>query len=132
MAMMEWSNALKVGHSAIDRDHQRLVALINELSEAMEAGRGKDVCGGVLEELISYTKSHFAMEEQLMSVHQYPATAEHREEHARLIQDVVKFQDEFKADTSILSVSLLHFLMKWLTSHILVSDKALASAVSKS
>jgi len=130
MAMMEWKDALKVGHGAIDRDHQRLVGLINELGDAMSAGKGKDVCGNVLDELIGYTKTHFAMEEQLMAVHHYAATSGHKAEHAKLVQDVVAFQDEFKAGTSILSVALLHFLMEWLTHHILESDKALAQAIA--
>lgn len=132
MAMMEWNDALKVGHSAIDREHQKLVALINALGDAMEEGKGKDVCGGVLDELISYTKTHFAMEEQLMSMHNYVATSQHKAEHAKLIQDVVAFQSEFKAGTSIISVSLLNFLMKWLSHHILKSDKALAQAIPHS
>lgn len=129
MAMMEWSDALKVGHSAIDRDHQKLVGLINELSDAMEDGKGRDVCGRVLDELISYTKTHFAMEEQLMSAHHYAATSQHRAEHAKLVREVVAFQADFKAGTTILSVALLHFLMEWLTHHILASDKALAQAI---
>lgn len=130
MPMMEWNDALRLGHSAIDRDHQKLVALLNDLSDAMEEGHGMDVCGSVLAQLIAYTKTHFAMEEQLMSAHHYPAESAHREEHARLVQEVVAFQAEFEAKTSILSVSLLHFLRKWLTHHILESDKALARALA--
>ena len=129
MAMMEWNDALKVGHSLIDSDHKKLIGLINELGDAMSTGKGKDVCGNVLNELISYTKTHFAMEEQLMSAHHYPAASEHRAEHARLVQDVVDFKGKFDAGTATLSVSLLHFLMKWLTHHILESDKALAQGI---
>lgn len=129
MAMMEWNDKLKVGHSLIDRDHLKLVGLINELGDAMSAGKGKDVCGKVLDELISYTKTHFAMEEQLMSVHRYAGNAAHKAEHAKLVQDVVDFQGKYAAGTVTLSVSLLHFLMEWLTHHILESDKALTQGI---
>ena len=112
MAMMEWNDTLKVGHSLIDRDHKKLIGLINELGEAMSAGKGRDVCAKVLNELISYTKTHFAMEEQLMSAHHYAAASEHRAEHARLVHEVVDFQGKFEAGTTALSVSLLHFLME--------------------
>jgi len=129
MAMMEWNEKLKVGHSLIDRDHQRLVELINALGDAMSSGKGRDVCGNVLNDLINYTKTHFAMEENLMSANHFPSAAAHKAEHAKLIQDVLTFQKKYSAGSETLSVSLLHFLMEWLTHHILVSDKALARGI---
>jgi len=129
MTMMEWNEALKVGHSSIDRDHQKLVGLINTLGDAMSTGQGRGVCGAVLDELISYTKTHFAMEEQLMSRHHYASASEHKAEHDRLVREVVEFKDKYDAGTAALSVSLLHFLMEWLTHHILESDKALAKGI---
>ena len=129
MTMMEWNDKLKVGHSVIDKDHQRLVALINKLSDAMSAGQGKDVCGNVLDELIAYTQTHFATEERLMAVHRYADEPRHRAEHAKLIQEVIDFRNKFAAGTATLSVSLLRFLMDWLTYHILESDKALAKGI---
>jgi hemerythrin len=129
MATMEWSDALKVGHSVIDRDHQKLVGLINKLGDAMSAGHGRDVCGEVLNELISYTQTHFATEERLMSAHHYADESRHRAEHARLVQEVLDFKGKFEVGTATLSVSLLHFLMEWLTHHILESDKALAQGI---
>ena len=130
MAMMEWNDSLKVGHPQIDRDHQRLVGLINALGKAMSEGQGQDVCGHILAELISYTKTHFAMEERLMSRHRYADAAAHHAEHARLIREVEAFQQKFLDGTAVLSVSLLHFLMDWLGHHILKSDKALAAGIS--
>jgi len=129
MTMMEWNDALKVGHSVIDRDHQKLIRLINDLGDAMSAGQGKEVCGNVLDELISYTQTHFANEERLMSVHHYADTPRHKAEHAKLVKDVLAFKAKFEAGTATLSVSLLHFLMDWLTHHILESDKALAQGI---
>ncbi len=129
MAMMEWNDSLKVGHGLIDRDHQRLVALINQLGEAMSAGQGKDACSAVLDELIDYTKTHFASEERLMAAHGYGDAAAHRAEHASLIEDVEDFRIKYHAGMATLSVFLLRFLMEWLTYHILQSDKKLAHAL---
>lgn len=128
-AMMEWSDALKVGHSVIDRDHQRLVALINKLGDAMSAGQGRDACGSVLDELINYTQTHFANEERLMALHRYGDESRHKAEHVKLVQEVRDFKARYDAGTATLSVSLLHFLMEWLTRHILESDKALAKGI---
>lgn len=131
MAMMEWNEKLRLGHSAIDNDHQKLVGLINALGDAMSTGQGSDVCGSVLNELIDYTRTHFATEERLMSLHHYatPAAALHKAEHVKLVQDVVDFQNKFNVGTAAISVSLLHFLMEWLTQHILESDRALTKAI---
>jgi hemerythrin-like metal-binding protein len=129
MVMMEWNNALRVGHSVIDRDHQRLVGLINKLGGAMSAGHGRDFCERMLDELISYTQTHFATEEKLMSLHDYMDESRHRAEHARLVQDVLDFKDKCEAGSATLSVALLHFLMEWLTHHILESDKALVQGI---
>ena len=131
MAMMEWNDALKLGHSAIDHDHRKLVGLINELGDAMSTGHGSSICGNVLAELVNYTRTHFAMEERLMALHHYPGASAHKAEHAKLIQEVVDFQYKFNAGTAAISVAVLHFLMDWLTHHILESDKALAKAIPK-
>ena len=127
--MMVWSEALQLNHSLIDQDHKKLVGLINDLGEAMSSGQGKEACGEVLKELISYTKTHFAMEERLMALHRYPALYTHRAEHARLVVEVMDFVRKYEAGTVALSVSLLHFLMEWLTDHILGSDKALVQGI---
>ena len=127
--MMEWGEALQLNHSLIDRDHKILVGLINDLGEAMSSGQGKEVCADVLKELVSYTKTHFAMEERLMLLHHYSAVSAHRAEHAQLVGEVMDFVQRYEAGTVALSVSLLHFLMEWLTDHILCSDKALAQEI---
>ncbi|MBI5921514.1 MAG: hemerythrin family protein [Betaproteobacteria bacterium] len=129
MSMMEWNDNLVLGHSRIDADHKRLVGLINQLSDAMAGGKGKNVCGHVLDELIAYTRTHFAMEEQLMATHRYARALDHKTEHAKLVEEVLDFKSKYDAGTVTLSVSLLRFLVEWLTHHILESDKDLAQAI---
>jgi len=92
-------------------------------------GKGKNVCGHVLDELIAYTRTHFAMEEQLMATHRYARALDHKTEHAKLVDEVLDFKSKYDAGTVTLSVSLLRFLVEWLTHHILESDKDLAQAI---
>lgn len=131
MTMMEWGDRLKVGHSRIDADHQKLVGLLNQLSDAMSTGKGRELCAGVLSELIDYTRTHFAMEEQLMATHGYAQAAAHKAEHTKLVAEVLDFKKRLDGGTVTLSVSLLHFLADWLSHHILESDKALARGIPK-
>ncbi len=131
MAMFAWDDKLKTNHTAIDNDHKKLVDLVNQLADAMQAGKGKDVCGKVLNELINYTKTHFAMEERLMTTHLYPKAAEHRAEHTKLLKEVADFKTKFDSGALTVTASLLGFLRDWLVNHICQSDKALAAALPK-
>ena len=56
MPLMNWTEKLSVGVAVIDDDHKKLVAMVNELYDAMQAGRGKDTLGRILDGLVQYTK----------------------------------------------------------------------------
>ena len=65
MPFAEWSDEFSVGVEKIDRDHKRLLALLNELHDALEAGERPEVTGKVLDGLVLYVGYHFAHEEAL-------------------------------------------------------------------
>lgn len=126
MALIDWSDRLSVNVGTIDADHKRLVAMANELYEAMRGGKGKDALGKILDGLISYTRTHFAREESYMSLHDYPKAADHRAEHAAFVKKVGEVKAKFDAgDGSVLSMQVLNFLAEWLAKHIQGSDRAL-------
>jgi hemerythrin-like metal-binding protein len=130
MPLLPWNAKLEVGHSQIDSDHKKLVELLNRLHDAMQAGQARDVCGRILDELIQYTRVHFATEERLMAQHGYAQAATHKAQHASLVQEVVQFKSRFDAGSIALSVSLFKFLKDWLSNHILQSDKTLVAALN--
>ena len=53
MALITWSSMFSVGVAEIDNQHKKLVELINQLNDAMHAGKGADVMGKVLSELVN-------------------------------------------------------------------------------
>lgn len=132
MDLMEWNDRFILGHDKIDRDHRKLVALVNQLSEAMLKREGKEICGKVIEDLAAYAKTHFSTEEQLMALHHYANTAEHKAEHANFVDQVAELKSRFDAGSITLSISLLGFLKEWLTKHILITDKALVAGIAAS
>lgn len=102
--------------------------MVNELYDAMKAGHGKEALGKVLDGLISYTKTHFGREEQLMAQYAYPDTAAHKREHVALTTKVLEIQTKFKAgNTAILSMEVMNFLREWLVKHIQASDAKLGA-----
>jgi hemerythrin-like metal-binding protein len=126
MDWIKWDHALELGHEAMDAEHRRLVALVNQLARGIVEDLGKEAHEALLDELFAHTFAHFGMEERLMAASSYPHTEEHRAEHARLIKDALDYRARFDAGDKP-SLSLLYFFDQWLTRHILSSDTELAS-----
>jgi hemerythrin len=122
MPLITWSEIMSVGVGRIDREHQKLIELINLLHSEMTAGKSNEIMGRVLDDLIAYTKGHFAMEEGLFRTHNYPQGAAHKQEHDALTKKVLDLQAEFKAGRSFIGAPTLNFLREWLTQHILKQD----------
>lgn len=126
MALMTWGPMLQIGFGDIDAQHRRLVELVNQLDDAMRAGKGRDVVGTVLSELVNYTVFHFSFEEKLMDQYGISSTAAHKAEHKKLMADVAAFKAKFDVGSASVTTELMSFLRSWLSNHILKTDRALA------
>jgi hemerythrin len=120
--MFEWNNNYSVAIPSVDVQHKNLFAIARELHAAMDAGQGKASLGRILDRLVQYTTVHFAHEERLLRMHNYPDFAAHKAEHDALVRQVLKFQEDFTAGRVAITVQLLHFLRDWLQGHIQGSD----------
>lgn len=123
MALITWSDSYSVKVKDFDQQHQKLVTLINDLHEAMKAGKAKNIMEMMLDELGSYTVYHFKSEEDQMKKHHYPEMDKHLEEHKGFVQKVQDFQAQFKAGKATLSLDISNFLRDWLINHINGTDK---------
>jgi hemerythrin len=124
MPLMTWTAKLSVGVGVLDEDHKRLVAMVNELYDSMQAGHGKETLGRILNDLVEYTKVHFAREEKFFAQTAYPASAAHKQEHDTLTQQVLDVQQKYSSGASAaLSIDVLRFLKSWLINHIQGSDQ---------
>ena len=126
MGIITWGNELSIGIDGIDRQHKKLVDLINAIHDAMKQGKAKDIMAKVLKELTDYTVQHFSAEEQFMVKHQYPGYEAHREEHQKLIRKVLAITKDFEAGKLSISMEIMSFLKDWLKDHICVTDKKYA------
>ena len=125
MPFMDWVDEFSVGVEEIDRDHKKLLELLNELHDAVQAGEGREVLGKVLEGLTLYVSYHFSREEVLFLRTDYPDYEKHRKQHLALANTVEEVYEDFHsgmADT--LPHQVLDFLKNWLNDHILRADKA--------
>jgi hemerythrin len=124
--MFEWNDRYSVGIGSIDAQHQALFRLAGELHTAMITGQGKTASGKILARLIQYTMSHFAHEERLLRLNDYPDLAAHKEQHDALTRRVREFQANFERGQAAITVQLLHFLKDWLAHHIEGADQQYA------
>jgi hemerythrin len=122
MTFMAWSDKLSVGIRAIDEEHKGLLSLINELYDAIGDQRGRQILGKALDELVNYTKVHFADEEELFRIAGYPQAAEHKRQHEYLTKQVLQIQERYNSGAPALTLEVMTLLKDWLFDHILVSD----------
>jgi hemerythrin len=131
MALLNWTTSYSVGVDLLDKQHQKLFALLNELHDAMTMGEGKKLAPAILKKLVQYTCEHFAAEEKLMSVAAYPQFARHKVEHEKLKQEVGKMLQDVEQGRAVVSVKLMQFLKNWLHHHILGCDKGYMQSMSR-
>lgn len=131
--LIVWTDELlSVGIPEVDKQHKRLVDLLNSLDRAIREHHGSDVACAVLNELAEYTRVHFGTEEALMNASGYPLFEPHRLMHEDLIRQVLDLQGKVASGETRISFELLHFLKNWLTQHILGSDKKFGAYFAKS
>jgi hemerythrin-like metal-binding protein len=131
MAFFLWNDDLSVGSTFIDNDHRRLIDLLNDLYNAVGEGRGPDLVGPVLNELVQYTQEHFKREEFVMRDMRYAEFSAHKREHENLTIKVLALRKRYADGETKLSVELLIFLYNWLFNHIMRVDKKLAQAIEE-
>ncbi len=124
---MEWEEGFSVNVDKFDEQHKKLINMINELHDGIVQGRAKALVGDILDQLIDYTEYHFAAEEDLMTLTEYPGKEDHIKEHWDLIYKVKDLKGDFESNERAMNVEVMAFLVKWLTTHISVTDKMYSS-----
>jgi len=111
-----WTEDLRVGVDAIDRDHQTIFALTNRMSHPEI---DHDEMARVVEQMIEYTSYHFRREEAIMESCRYPQLERHMRRHAGLEKYVRKLAREWEgSDDPEALLSLRSFLRNWWITHI--------------
>src|SRR5690606_6998764 len=127
MTYMKWTDDLATGIHVIDNQHQRIVDYINQLHQAIEHHSREELIP-ILEQLVEYTMSHFAFEEDLMEESGYPFVHAHKKVHRLFETRMADFQQRFELGEDI-SRQLLTLLRTWLVNHIKRDDGDYAESV---
>lgn len=123
MAIVEWKDEMSVKVDEIDKQHQVLIKMINDLHDAMKAGKQKEELSNIINEMVEYTDYHFSTEEKYFQKFEYPNIVQHKKEHRNFVKEVVDFKKKFDANQLFLSMKIMNFLKNWLITHIMDSDQ---------
>ncbi len=127
MDWIAWDDTLDTGHAGMDADHTQLAGLFDLLRDAVDSDKGNAACAKALDDIIRHAKTHFDLEQRLMTQHRYPKTEQHAAEHAMLIHQALDYRRRFNVDSAASRADLMRFPEVWLVFHILFSDKELAA-----
>lgn len=118
------------GIESIDEQHRKLFDIANRAYEVLQnefLSDKYDSIQNLLHELREYTKYHFNFEENYMESINYKRMFTQKIQHANFIDKIEKMElndlDE-NQDKAILDI--LDFLVEWLKTHILETDKLIA------
>lgn len=128
MSILTWNEHLLLGIDSIDRQHKKLVELLNRLDEVVAVGEAPEIIAETVSELVDYTIYHFQHEETLMEKSGFNAElfAKHQKEHQGFVQQIQAARAAVSDDPSVISRQLLDFLVNWVADHILGIDKQMA------
>jgi hemerythrin len=127
MAFYQWKPEFSVQVNKFDEQHKKLINLINQLHDAMKAGKAIEQLSSVLNELDLYTKQHFKEEEMMMERHGYPGLPIQKQAHALFIKKISEFKTDVTGSSVTATLNVMTFLRDWLTRHILDTDKKYGS-----
>ncbi|WP_442498225.1 bacteriohemerythrin [Methylobacter sp. sgz302048] len=125
MALIEKNGFLLIGHALIDDDHDEFITLLNQL-DAADNGEFP----ALFQQLLAHTEQHFDRENQLMEQSAFPAEAEHKGEHQRVLGEFKQFKKRVDKGLITFGRSLVRErLPQWLELHVRTMDSALAAHI---
>lgn len=131
MPLILWTESLSVKVKIFDEQHRGLMQHINELHDAVGAGKGTEVLDSLLDALVAYTKDHLALEEKYFVEFDYPDKERHSKEHQMFIRKVQEFKNQLRSGRKELILPVMKFLSDWLLHHIQETDMAYADFLNE-
>ena len=114
--MTELSSDFIVECEKLDKDHKRLVEMVDEITTKLDNGVTEN-CKKMVTDFINFTKAHFRREEKLLTKIGYPDVEKHRNHHNYLdkkMGHILEFTDSVatnKLARESLRKELIFFIM---------------------
>jgi hemerythrin len=124
MPLINWDDVkMSIHIDELDRQHRKMADMINELYEAIESKKNKELLAQLLIKLVHYTRHHFKTEERYFDKYEYPETAAHKIEHDQLRAKVASLDESYYSGGRMLTGEAMALLNEWISSHTAVTDR---------
>lgn len=124
MTLLEWKDDYRTGFGSIDFEHQNLISSINQIFADSDHDRERLLTG--LGEIHALIEAHFALEEKIMRDQQYSAYVAHKQDHERLLDEILDIMDAVEKNKGIDTAEILgERLSAWFGIHFSSLDKDL-------
>jgi hemerythrin len=129
MEPLVFTDNLKFGVAEIDKQHRRMVKIVNELLRAaLDRNLGKSE-GLLVDELVRLADLNFRTEEVWMRRCRYEHCEAHSASHSHLLRELVELRDGMFLRHENFNRKTVFFVRRWLQNHLVHSDRELADAI---
>jgi hemerythrin-like metal-binding protein len=122
MSFFIWKDSFNTHISVLDRQHQKLFAVLNQLFDAAHHPVDNNFVMQLLREMNEYANVHFTTEERLMTHYEYPGLEAQKIQHEYYREQLVQLTRSFDEDNEAVCKQSLQFLRNWFLGHILLED----------
>lgn len=124
--MIEFDEELVTHVEEMDKQHMRLVELLNNVYELLKEGKKEEAIELFEKEIVAYTEYHLSEEEKFMEKIGYPELEQHKKVHdifRREVYNLIQYVE--KGDPKAFREAL-SYAWGWLYNHIAKTDKKYA------
>ena len=125
MSLIAWREDFTIGLPDVDHEHRELIAMINALHESLGPTADVERVVAALGEIHARIAAHFALEEREMRKLNYISVCEHKDDHERLLDDILDIMDAVESPADYDPEALGRRLSKWFTGHFRIHDSRL-------
>jgi hemerythrin-like metal-binding protein len=123
-----WKTEYSVECPSLDEGHSKILSTLNRLRCLEKEGIAGPVVKSILQDLLSYTQRHCALEESLMLQWNYPGYAQQHDAHTQMIGTTKNLVGtSFLEETKLFEKSV-GLLTQWWVNHIQTMDRGYIDA----
>ncbi len=131
IVFFKWTPEYSVDVETIDVQHRDLVGILNRLFIAVWKREGDAAIASILDALMVYVRTHFALEERLLQQAKYEDFDAHKLEHEELLEQLDQMYGKHFLEEKAIHFQMLSFLKTWLKEHIQGGDRKYSAALGQ-
>lgn len=120
---IDWKEEYSVGVEEIDDQHKYFISLLNDLNNAIVAGKSREELKELFRLVPDYAERHFATEEKYFDEFKYEGAAEHKQKHQELRDEIKRIAGTEGGREIDFYGNIVYFLKDWLEEHLAQMDQ---------